>query len=207
MTRSLLLMPLHRPIRHLGVEVGQDTGGVLADRPRQRDDWPQAGPRRPRQPLVEEIGRLVRRGLLQDDRQVLLQPIGAVESTILSAQRLQAPLLAGLQTRGVFQQAEARPLERLGRLRAHPPLLRPPDLVHRVRGEAFNVNRSKTTRACGTRARNAFCQLAARSTVTRAIPSQPDGPSRLKNPSSVSALRPLPAHTTRRVSWSTTTVR
>ena len=48
---------------------------------------------------------------------------------------------------------------------------------------------------------------SARSAATRAIPSQPDGPSRSKNASSVSALRPLPAHTTRRVLWSTTTVR
>ena len=38
----------------------------------------------------------------------------------------------------MFQQTERVPLERLGRLGAHAPLLRPPDLVHRVRGEAFN---------------------------------------------------------------------
>ena len=111
----------------------------LPTRPRQPDERPQAGPRRPRQPLVEQVGRLVWCGLLQDDRQVLLQLIGAVESAILPAQRLQASLLAGLQPRGVFQQAEARPLERLGRLRTHAALLRPSDLVDRVRGEAFNV--------------------------------------------------------------------
>ena len=44
-----------------------------------------------RPPLVEELGRLVRRGLLQNDRQILSQLVGAVERTILSAQRLQAP--------------------------------------------------------------------------------------------------------------------
>ena len=67
--------------------------------------------------LVEQVGRLVRSDLFQDGRQVLLQLVGAVEGTILPAQLLQAPVLPGLQPRGVFQQAEARPLERLGRLR------------------------------------------------------------------------------------------
>ena len=56
---------------------------------------------------------------------------------------------------GVFKQARSASLERLGRLRTHPPLLPPPDRVHRVRGES-TCNRSKTTRACSTRARNAF---------------------------------------------------
>ena len=42
MTRSLLLMPSTGPFVHPRVEIGQDAGGVLADRPRQRDEWPQA---------------------------------------------------------------------------------------------------------------------------------------------------------------------
>ena len=39
----------------------------------------------------------------------------------------------------MFQQAEARPPERLRRPGAHAPLFRPPDLVDRVGGEPFDV--------------------------------------------------------------------
>ena len=57
-----------------------------------------------------------------------------------------APLLAGLQTRAVFQQAEARPFERLGRLRTHPRsqrFLPTRGQVHRHQGCPFAAGRSQ----------------------------------------------------------------
>ena len=54
---------------------------------------------------------------------------------------------------------------------------------------------------------NAFCQLDAMSAVTNSIRAHPPGPNCSKKAPNVSALRPFPAQTTRRSSWSTTTVR
>ena len=56
-----------------------------------------------------------------------------------AAHRGQPPLLARLEPLRVLQQAIARPLERLGRLRVRAPLLRPPNFVHGLRSEAFHV--------------------------------------------------------------------
>ena len=124
-------------------------------------------------------------------------PTGPNPPTPLSGEPQFCPQILRKTPLRVLQQAVARPLQRLGRLRVGSPLLRSPHFVHRFGGEAFDVEPVEDSRACGTRARNAFCQLAARSAVTSWSRSHPAGPSRSKNASSVCALRPLPAHTTR----------
>ena len=189
---------------------GLDHSALLGDPSGELDERLEAAASGPAQPGLEQREGLVG-GDAVDLAELFVEQVGAVERLVGLLDPGELGLLAVGEVLGVLPEREPGALELARELRlAFAARLVPDlaaDLVERLGRELDDVERVEAELAFGQRSATGPVIQAAMSQDTSLICLQRSSPSRSRNASVVLRSRPGRAHTSRPVSWSTTTVR
>jgi hypothetical protein len=192
------------------VDGGLDSGALLGERACELDERCEPAAARPLQPGVQQRNRVFG-GDAVDLAQLLFEQVGAVEPLVGALDGGEPGVLAATEVLGVLPEREAGALELAGdgglAGLAGLVLDLAADRVERVGHELHDVERVQAAHRVRAALGDRTGDPAGHVGRDQFDPGAALGASASRNASTVARSRPLAAHTSRPVWWSTTTVR